>query len=282
MFVRAFTIFFIVVVVLVLAGCTASWVRGIRQPSAVRPLPITPKPANWVNEWKNPPPRLQHLAFPSEAMGRKVGVSILPPTHDKPAPLIIFLHGRGGDETTDLYAFMGLLRKVVAARGLPEPLVVFPNGGVTGYRGAMATMIVEELLSYLEQHYRLDPARNRRLLAGFSMGGGGAVRLQLQYPELFGGAASWGGGVWHRDAALFDSVLARADQMRELGPHFLLVNGSEDRPNAFAPLTEVFQQIGVAHKRVVFDGVGHHMGIYFDRSEEVFGEFLQELWSSDQ
>jgi enterochelin esterase-like enzyme len=282
MSIRTILIVSFVAFALVLAGCTATWLVGKRLPGTANPALAVPKTVKWVNDWNKPPPRLQHLAFPSEAMGHKVGVSILPPAHDKPAPLIIFLHGRGGDETTDLYAFMGLLRKVVAARGLPEPLVVFPNGGVTGYRGAMATMIVEELLSYLEQHYRLDPARNRRLLAGFSMGGGGAVRLQLQYPELFGGAASWGGGVWHRDAALFDSVLARADQMRELGPHFLLVNGSEDRPNAFAPLTEVFQQIGVAHKRVVFDGVGHHMGIYFDQSEEVFGEFLQELWSSDQ
>jgi len=282
MFIRTFTIFFIVVVVLVLAGCTATWVRGILQPSAVRPLPVTPKPASWVNEWENPPPRLQHLAFPSEAMGHKVGVSILPPAHNKPAPLIIFLHGRGGNETTDLYAFMGLLRKVVAAKGLPEPLVVFPNGGLTGYRGAMAILIVEELLPYLEQHYRLDPARNRRLLAGFSMGGGGAVRLQLQYPERFGGAASWGGGVWNHDVALFEWVRARAELLRDLDPRFLLINGSEDRPNAFVALTDAFQQIGITHKRVVFDGVRHHMGIYFDQSEEVFGEFLQELWSSDQ
>lgn len=113
------------------------------------------------------------------------------------------------------------------------------------------------------------------------MGGAGAVQLQLQYPELFGGAASWGGGVWRRDTALFESVLARADLLRALDPHFLLVNGSEDGPHAFTPLTEVFQQIGVAHKRVVLDGVRHDMGDYFDQSEEVFGEFLQELWTND-
>ncbi len=280
MLVRALILFSIVAIALVLAGCTASWLRGIRQPSAVNPAPAPPKTIKWVNNWKMPPSRLQHLAFSSEAMGHEIGISILPPAHDKPAPLIIFLHGRGGNETTDLPAFMRLLRKVVIAKGLPEPLVVFPNGGLTGYRGAMATMIVEELLPYLERHYQLDPARNRRLLAGFSMGGGGAVRLQLQYPELFGGAASWGGGVWHRDAALFESLLARGELMK-FGPRFLLVNGSEDRPNAFAPLAQAFDQVGIAHKRVVFNGVSHHMGVYFDRSEEVFGEFLLELWKDD-
>lgn len=280
MLVRALILFSIVAIALVLAGCTASWLRGIRQPGAVNPAPAPPKTIKWVNNWKMPPSRLQHLAFSSEAMGHEIGISILPPAHDKPAPLIIFLHGRGGNETTDLPAFMRLLRKVVIAKGLPEPLVVFPNGGLTGYRGAMATMIVEELLPYLERHYQLDPARNRRLLAGFSMGGGGAVRLQLQYPELFGGAASWGGGVWHRDAALFESLLARGELMK-FGPRFLLVNGSEDRPNAFAPLAQAFDQAGIAHKRVVFNGVSHHMGVYFDRSEEVFGEFLLELWKDD-
>ncbi|MCR6653044.1 MAG: alpha/beta hydrolase-fold protein [Cellvibrionaceae bacterium] len=257
--------------VFIVAGLAVMRVLGIR-------LPQTTKPVVWVNPWENPPPRLQHLAFPSAAMGHKVGVSILPPAHREPASLIIFLHGRGGDEVSDLPAFMDMLRAVTTAEGLPEPLVVFPNGGLSEYRGAMATMIVEELLPYLEQHYRLRPERHHRLLIGFSMGGAGAVRLQLEYPEVFGGAVSWGGGVWHGDTALFDSVLTRADLLRALDPHFLLVNGSEDRPDAYAPLVAVFEQTGLAHKRVVLDGVGHGLGLYFERSAEPFAGFLRELW----
>jgi endo-1,4-beta-xylanase len=232
-----------------------------------------------VNKWQNPPAGLQHLAFPSTAMGHKVGVSILPPAHQGPAPLIIFLHGRGGDETTDLWAFMPLVRKAVAAAQLPEPLVVFPNGGMTAYRGAMMTMIVKELLPYLEQHYRILPERRHRLVAGFSMGGGGAVHLALQHPEAFGGAASWGGGVWHGDIGFFESVVARSDLLRELDPQFLLVNGSEDRPNAFRPLIEVFQQVGIAYQPIILEGVEHDMGVYLQGSTEKFADFLRLLWA---
>jgi enterochelin esterase-like enzyme len=156
--------------------------------------------------------------------------------------------------------------------------VVFPNGGLTGYRGSMATMIAEELLPYLEQHYRLLPERHHRLLAGFSMGGGGAVRIALKYPETFGGAVSWGGGIWHKDTRFFESVTAQAERLGQLKPHFLLVNGSEDRPNAFLPLAEVFHPAGVDHQRIVLEGVGHNMGVYFQGSTDIFARFLQPLW----
>lgn len=256
------------------------WVMDVRLPWK-RPLASgQAESIVWVNKWRKAPARVQHIAFPSDAMGHKVGVSILPPAHRQPAPLIIFLHGRGGNETTDLHSFMKLVRQVMADEGLPEPLVVFPNGGLTGYRGAMVTMLVDELLPYLEQHYRILPERRHRLVAGFSMGGGGAVRLALQYPEQFGGAASWGGGVWFRDAGLFESVAARGEQLRQLDPLFLLVNGSDDRPDAFVPLTDVFQQVGVAHQRIILDGVGHDMGVYLQDSRKIFATFLRRLWEN--
>lgn len=265
-------------VALALAAFIVLWVVDVRMPWARTAAPTKSEPVIWVNKWEKPPARLRHLAFPSAAMGHKVGVSILPPAHSQPAPLIIFLHGRGGDETTDLHAFMSLMRRVVAAHGLPEPLVVFPNGGMTWYRGPMLNMIAEELLPYLEKHYRILPERRHRLMAGFSMGGGGSVRIVLQYPERFGGAVSWGGGVWHKDSGLFDSVAARGELLRELDPQFLLVNGSEDRPNAFLPLTDVFQQVDVVYQRVTMEGVGHDMGAYLNGSTDMFADFLRSLW----
>lgn len=265
-------------VALVLAAFVLFWLADVQPPWNSPVATTKSEPVIWVNKWKKPPARVRHLAFPSVAMGHKVGVSILPPAHQQPAPLIIFLHGRGGDETTDLPAFMSLMRKVVAVHGLPEPLVVFPNGGMTGYRSAMMEMIAEELLPYIEKHYRILPERRHRLVAGFSMGGGGAVRMVLQYPHLFGGAVSWGGGVWHRNAALFESVAARGELLRQLDPQFLLVNGSEDRPNGFLPLTEVFQQVDVGYQRITMDGVGHDMGVYLAGSIEMFAGFLRALW----
>jgi len=274
---RILMIVSLLALVFVLIACTGLWLAG-RRPPTVQAAPPTADPIVWVNEWKKPPPRLKHLAFASAAMGHKVGISILPPAHDQPAALIIFLHGKGGDETTDLPAFMNFIRPVMRELQLPEPLVVFPNGGLTGYRGNMATLIVDELMPYLDRHYRLLPDSRHRLLAGFSMGGGGAVRLTLQYPQAFGGAASWGGGVWHKDTGLFESVLARADLLHQLDVRLFLANGSNDRPQAFVPLEDVLQRAGVTSQRLEVEGVGHNMGDYFAQTGEPFTDFLRNLW----
>ena len=160
------------------------------------------RPVVWVNPWEALPSRVDHFELASRAMGHQVGVSVQRPAHDEPAPVIYFLHGRGGDETTDLPAFLRLLRPILAQYQLPEPLVVFPNGGLTGYRGPMASMILHELIPYIDRHYNTLPEQRWRLIAGFSMGGAGAVRLALENPGVFRGAASWGGGM--RDPALLE------------------------------------------------------------------------------
>ena len=257
-------------VVLCLGGC----IRAFVQPT---PSPANPsRPVVWVNSFKSLPPRVDHFAFASAAMGHNVGVTVHRPAHNQPAPVIYFLHGRGGDETTDMPAFLSLLRGVLRQYQLPEPLVVLPNGGLTGYRGPMATMIVDELMPYIDQHYSTRPERRFRLVAGFSMGGAGAVRLAIQYPEAFGGAASWGGGM--RDTTLLALVDQQAPLYQAQNVRFLLVNGEHDRPEAFLPLADLLQRQGIGYERIVMEDVNHDMGKYLSRSRDLYARHLLALW----
>jgi enterochelin esterase-like enzyme len=233
------------------------------------------KPVVWVNQWHHPVPQIEHFALDSKAMGHPVGVSVHVPSHDQPAPVIYFLHGRGGNEITDVAPFMKLLNAVLARYALPEPLVVFPNGGVSGYGGTVERMIVDELVPYIDEHYATLPGIEFRLLAGYSMGGVGAVRLAIHHPQIFGGAASWGGGVFPKD---LEAAAGYTGLYRELGTRFLLVNGTRDRPKAFAPLADLLQQNAVLCEQVTLPGVNHHIGLYFDYSVPIYAEHLLALW----
>lgn len=57
------------------------------------------------------------------------------------------------------------------------------------------TYLMEELPQYLEDVFGLAPRRENTLIAGNSMGGFGAFKAALNYPEKFGYAASFSGAL---------------------------------------------------------------------------------------
>ena len=140
--------------------------------------------------------RYVHEALPGAANGgRAIGhVVLLPEGYDAPEnadrrwPVLFFLHGRTGTEMAD-FRFGTNYARAAHEKRLPGLILVFPNGMNEGYAdradGSMAvqTHIIRELLPFIDAMYRTLPAQ--RAVAGFSMGGYGAVRFRLKYPELF-------------------------------------------------------------------------------------------------
>jgi len=124
----------------------------------------------------------------------------LPPSYAKNRnqryPVVYFLHGYGiGAE-----AYVNLLwasdgaDKDVAAGTSKEMIIVFPDSH-TVYNGSMysnspttgnwETYITEDLISYIDSHYRTIATRESRGLAGHSMGGYGTLRIAMKYPEVY-------------------------------------------------------------------------------------------------
>lgn len=98
-------------------------------------------PETW--KWNDPKdfniPGLRHGVIESTAMKRSVGYNIyLPPQYENEPtrrfPVVFFLHGAGGTESSDA----GLAYTVhaeVKAGTIPPVIYIFPNGGKTsGYR----------------------------------------------------------------------------------------------------------------------------------------------------
>ena len=62
-------------------------------------------------------------------------------------------------------------------------------------KAAFETNIVRDIVGFVDRTFQTIPTREGRVVAGLSMGGYGAVKLALKYPDLFCAAVSHSGAV---------------------------------------------------------------------------------------
>ena len=209
-------------------------------------------------------------------MKRSVGYNIyLPPQYENEPtrrfPVVFFLHGAGGTESSDAGLAYTVHAEVKAGTIAPV-IYVFPNGGKTsGYRDwtngnvKSETLLLRELLPHIDREYRTIPKPEARGICGYSMGGGGALRLSLKYPDVFGWAASLAAGLdksaeanggdnsYHHAAAL---TKEQKDPLR-----LLLVIGEDDfLYKLHPPFLQHLKEQGIAYTLVTHSKVGHHLG----------------------
>jgi enterochelin esterase-like enzyme len=195
---------------LVLLTCTAAFAASTPDP-ATRNARI-----QWVNMPKPDtlPTGVTHHTFFSKALNRDVGYCIyLPPGYEKETsrrfPVIYNLHGAGGNELHSFTDAKVLHDGIVSGRWAPM-IMVLPNGGqATFYKDSAdgklpaETLIIREFIPHVDATYRTVATRGGRAIEGFSMGGRGATRLAMKYPELFCSLHNQAGNVPHT-ADLFD------------------------------------------------------------------------------
>ena len=169
-------------------------------PTAADVLRIT-----WVNPPSKPPIGVRHGTFHSACMDTTVGYNIyLPSAYDAESsrrfPVVYFFHGSDGDESRSIQLATYLHAAIEAADVAPM-LMVFANGGRnSGYIDSIdgtirpETMIVGELIPHIDATYRTIAMRNGRAVQGFSMGGGGALRISSKHPNLFSSVVVYGAG----------------------------------------------------------------------------------------
>jgi S-formylglutathione hydrolase len=128
----------------------------------------------------------------------------LPPSYPKNLsrryPVVYLLHGFT-DSDAHWFGLLGphFVNAPTAidgafGKGVKEMIVVMPDA-FTKYWGSMYSnsivvgnweaFIAEELVAYVDRHYRTLPRRESRGLAGHSMGGYGTIRIAMKYPGVF-------------------------------------------------------------------------------------------------
>ena len=186
------------VLALLSAGC-ASWAST----STASPSPRAQDGAYVVSE-QRVSPRIVDLTVWSPALGRRAIVRLLTPDgwdERRPGdkwPVLYLLVGSGGSpadwtDNTD----------VADIPALRDVLVVTPEAGDAGWYSnwwnhgnagppAWETFHLTEVRELLEQGYG---AGDRRVIAGLSMGGLGALIYAARHPGMFRAAASYSGAV---------------------------------------------------------------------------------------
>ena len=250
------------------------------------------------------------LDVPSAAMGATVKVSVVTPAAYgadgiSRYPVVYLLHGAGNDHTTYLQPF--LLDGVDKWRFI----AVVPDGKLDWWMDSpllpkvrRETFVVNELVPWVDAEFRTLPQRQRRAVAGHSMGGQGAMRLGMRHPDVFGIVGNVMGGVdicaaasrkelvrllgpYAENEARWRSfsVLAEAERLRPGALRLFSIVGTEDfflKPNR--DLHELLSKRHIAHEytevRGETEGMSKHtrpfafwaLGRLFERFAECFAE----------
>ena len=133
------------------------------------------------------------LNFHSPALAKACSMTVIVPegsVGQPPFPVCYLLHGLSDDHTS--WARHTSIERHVA--GLPL-IVVMPDGGRGFYCDAVdgpayERHLLDDVIGFVDRTFHTMPERQGRVIGGLSMGGYGAIKLALKYPQLFCSAVS--------------------------------------------------------------------------------------------
>jgi enterochelin esterase-like enzyme len=184
---------------------------------------------------------------------------VLPPSYDRQKarryPVVYALHGYsiGAAQWTSEIHVPQVIENAYA-KGAKDMIFVFPDSK-TMHNGSMysrsvttgdfESFIAHDLVAYVDAHYRTMPKRESRGLAGHSMGGYGASRIGMKYPDVFGAlylmspcclSARAGAGISPEALAAYAAMKSPADSAKlEWGQRATLASAAAWSPNPKNP-----------------------------------------------
>jgi len=130
--------------------------------------------------------------------------ALVPPGLDatsEPAPLVLNLHGGGGDREV-LKRQQPLFERLWQEGALPPMVIVTPSATPRCFyldfedgSERWETFLTGPFLEHLRERFRVRTDRRGTLVTGISMGGMGSLRLAFEHPELFGAVAAMEPGI---------------------------------------------------------------------------------------
>lgn len=110
-------------------------------------------------------------------------------------PVLYLLHGRRGDEhdwwtKTNLVQYAASRRLIIVTPGVGDSWYA---NSATNEQAKYEDAIVRDLVTHIDNRYRTLATWHGRAIAGLSMGGLGAIKFALRYPEMFAFAAGFSG-----------------------------------------------------------------------------------------
>ncbi len=148
------------------------------------------------------PSTVSEQKLTSKLMGRDMPYRVIVPTHYSESaqsryPVVFLLHGLTGH-----YNNWTELTKLANYLAAYDIIVVTPEGGDGWYTDSVSSAnekwesyIVKELIPEVDNRFRTLAIREKRAIAGLSMGGFGSLKFGLKYPDKFVLAGSFSGAL---------------------------------------------------------------------------------------
>lgn len=130
-----------------------------------------------------------------------------------PFPVLYLLHGLSDDYSS--WQRRTSIERYVQALPL---IVVMPDGGRGWYSDApegfaYERAIINDAIGFIDRAFHTIPEKSGRAISGLSMGGYGAIKLALKFPDLFtsahghSGAYGFGHGLWRDEQPEFTRII---------------------------------------------------------------------------
>jgi S-formylglutathione hydrolase FrmB len=218
---------------------------------------------------------------------------LIPGEYDKGGrfPVLYLLHGLYGDfknwdTRTGLENYVRNVRLLVV---MPDADDSWYTNSATVPEDRFEDYIAKDLISEIDEKYRTIRERNSRAIAGLSMGGYGALKLSLRYPDLFAFAGSLSGALnaaQNLDALrpefrlkLLEVFGKEGSQTRAENDPFLLLNRPQRTPypyfylacgdaDFFLEANRAFVRL-LSSRKIVYEfheTLGEHAWEYWDAS----------------
>jgi S-formylglutathione hydrolase FrmB len=236
--------------------------------------------------------RTKQIASP-ENLDRTMSVKVVVPkgAPSKDRGLVVFLHGRGEDESSYLVEPMF---EALAALKTRAPVIAFPDGGDSSYwhdrdSGQWAQYVLADVIPALVTRFDIDP--DKIAIGGISMGGFGAYDIARLEPSRFCAVGGHSPAIWTSagdtadgafdDAGDFDDnnvieIAGSAAQPYD-GPKLWLDAGDDD---PFLEGDEAFEQAlraSGAHLVVKGGSGGHDLDYWNGNWDEYLGWYANVL-----
>ena len=206
---------------------------------------------------------VQQILFPSKSTNTSRRAFVYtPPGYEKDKskkyPVLYLQHGWGEDETAwSNQGHANLIMDNLIAEGKIKPFIIVMTYGMTnevkwGHMkefkiDPFQTVLADELVPYIDSHFRSISDKAHRAMAGLSMGGMETHTITLNKPDLFSYYALLSGGLYTPEQL--------KDQSK---PKLIFIScGSKERPDGVKNAVDTLKQAGYNAVSYISENTAH-------------------------
>lgn len=205
---------------------------------------------------------VQQVIFNSPSTGEQKRAFVYTPAEysanpKKKYPVLYLQHGWGEDETAwSNQGHANLIMDNLIAEGKCKPFIIVMTYGMTNnarfgtinsfnYKD-FETVLVDELIPFIDSNFRTIPDKKHRAMAGLSMGGMETKNITLARPEVFDYYGLLSGGIY------------TPDDLKDVKPRLIFTScGSKENPERVRQSVDELRAAGFNAVSYVSDNTAH-------------------------